>query len=61
MAATRRGRANVSLCRTTPWTRKREEAVHARLEDDPWTPMGLLRIAKIEPWQILLGEPNAAA
>jgi uncharacterized protein YciI len=38
-----------------------EEAVHARLEEDPWTPMGLLRITRIEPWQILLGEPNAAA
>lgn len=33
-----------------------EEAVHARLAEDPWTPMGLLRIAKIEPWQILLGD-----
>jgi uncharacterized protein YciI len=29
--------------------------VEARLADDPWTPMDLLRIAKIEPWEILLG------
>jgi uncharacterized protein len=33
-----------------------EEAVEARLAADPWTPMGLLRLAKIEPWQILLGD-----
>lgn len=32
-----------------------EEEIVARLADDPWTPMGLLRIAKIEPWEILLG------
>jgi len=30
-----------------------------RLADDPWTPMGLLRIAKIVPWRILLGGENA--
>lgn len=33
-----------------------EQTIRARFEDDPWTPMGLLRIASIEPWQILLGE-----
>lgn len=33
-----------------------DEAVHARLADDPWTEMQLLRVAKIERWQILLGE-----
>lgn len=33
-----------------------EAAVHARLAEDPWTPMGLLRVARIEPWRILLGE-----
>jgi uncharacterized protein YciI len=32
----------------------KEEAVKARLEDDPWTQMGLLRIAEIERWEILL-------
>jgi uncharacterized protein YciI len=30
-------------------------AIEARLAADPWTAMGLLRIAGIEPWQILLG------
>jgi uncharacterized protein YciI len=38
-----------------------EEAVHARLADDPWTDMQLLRVAKIVPWQILLGDQRAAA
>jgi uncharacterized protein YciI len=32
-----------------------EEAIADRLADDPWTPMGLLRIASIERWQIFLG------
>jgi uncharacterized protein len=32
-----------------------EEAIRARLAADPWTPMQLLRIARIEPWRILLG------
>ncbi len=31
-----------------------EQDVHARLADDPWTPMGLLRITKVERWDILL-------
>jgi hypothetical protein len=31
-----------------------EQAIHARLADDPWIPMGIRRIAKIERWQILL-------
>ena len=31
-----------------------EEAVEDRLADDPWRPMGLLRTATIEPWEILL-------
>jgi uncharacterized protein YciI len=35
---------------------EREELIHARLADDPWTPMGLLRVASVEPWEILLGE-----
>ncbi|HEV2474462.1 MAG TPA: YciI family protein [Chthonomonadales bacterium] len=30
------------------------QAIEARFADDPWTPMGLLRIAKIERWEILL-------
>jgi uncharacterized protein YciI len=32
-----------------------EQEIDARLADDPWTPMGLLRIAKVERWEILLG------
>ena len=31
-----------------------EQAVEARLAEDPWRPMGLLRTATIEPWEILL-------
>ncbi len=33
----------------------RESAIERRLAADPWMSMGILRIAKIEPWQILLG------
>ena len=36
-----------------------EEAVQARLAADPWTPMGLLCITRIEPWRILLGGERA--
>lgn len=36
---------------------EREEAIRERLATDPWTPMQLLSVASIEPWQILLGEP----
>ena len=32
-----------------------EQEIHARLAGDLWTPMGLLRIAKVERWEILLG------
>ena len=31
-----------------------EEAVEARFAEDPWRPMGLLRTAAIEPWEILM-------
>lgn len=31
-----------------------EHAIAARFADDPWTAMGLLRIATIERWEILL-------
>lgn len=31
------------------------QAIEARLAYDPWTPMGLLRVAKVERWEILLG------
>jgi uncharacterized protein YciI len=33
-----------------------EQDVLVRLAHDPWTPMGLLPIAKIERWEILLGD-----
>ena len=32
-----------------------ESAIKTRLAADPWISMGFLRIAKIQPWQILLG------
>ena len=32
-----------------------EQEIDARLADDPWTPLGLLRITKVEHWEILLG------
>ncbi len=32
-----------------------EAEIRSRLDDDPWTAMGLLVIASIEPWEILLG------
>ena len=31
-----------------------EQEIHARFADDPWTPLGLLRTAKVERWEILL-------
>ena len=36
-----------------------EEAVHARLAADPWMQIELLRVAKIVPWLILLGDEKA--
>ena len=35
-----------------------EQEIVARLADDPWTPMGLLCIAKVERWEILLLGPG---
>jgi hypothetical protein len=32
-----------------------EGEIRRRLDEDPWTPMELLSIASVEPWQILLG------
>ena len=32
-----------------------EQEIYARFADDPWTPMRLLRIAKVDRWEILLG------
>jgi hypothetical protein len=34
---------------------RNEDEISARLADDPWTPLGLLLISKIEPWELLLG------
>jgi uncharacterized protein YciI len=31
-----------------------ETTIEARLAEDPWTPTEQLRIAKIDPWQVLL-------
>jgi hypothetical protein len=28
--------------------------VEARLGEDPWMAMGILRVASIEPWEVLL-------
>ncbi len=36
-----------------------EEAIGARLADDPWAGMGLLRIARVQPWTVLLRVPAA--
>lgn len=35
--------------------------IRRRLDDDPWTKMGLLRIASIEPWEQLTGPDLVAA
>ena len=31
------------------------DAVEARMREDPWTPLGLVKTVSIEPWTILLG------
>lgn len=31
------------------------EAIEARMTEDPWTPMRLLRTVSVEPWTVLLG------
>jgi uncharacterized protein YciI len=33
-----------------------EEAIRARLDEDPWTPAAMLRIASIDHWEVLLGD-----
>ena len=33
-----------------------ESAINARLEDDPWTPMGMLETVSVERWNVLLGD-----
>jgi uncharacterized protein YciI len=32
-----------------------EAAIVARLDADPWTPAGMLRVVEIQPWTLLLG------
>jgi uncharacterized protein YciI len=32
-----------------------EEEVRRRLGEDPWAPLGLLTVASVEPWEVLLG------
>jgi uncharacterized protein YciI len=36
-----------------------EQQVERRLAEDPWARMGLLTLASIEPWQILLDRQAA--
>jgi uncharacterized protein YciI len=38
-----------------------EQEIAARLADDPWNPLGLLRTASVERWEILLGESRVAS
>jgi uncharacterized protein YciI len=33
-----------------------EEEVRERLAQDPWTPMRMLDVESVEPWEVLLGE-----
>jgi uncharacterized protein YciI len=33
-----------------------EATVHARTEEDPWTPMHVLETVSVEPWQLFVGE-----
>ena len=35
-------------------------AVDARFADDPWTELGLLRVANVERWEVLLGADGTA-
>jgi uncharacterized protein YciI len=33
-----------------------EDEIRRRLDDDPWATMGLLTVASVEDWDVLLGE-----
>jgi uncharacterized protein YciI len=35
-----------------------EREIERRLEEDPWTPMRLLRLAGVEPWEVLLARAD---
>ena len=37
-----------------------EEAVRTRLDADPWSPAGLLEIARVEPWTVRLEHKSGA-
>lgn len=38
-----------------------EAAIRRRIDADPWTPLHLLPIARVDPWEILLGDPARAS
>jgi uncharacterized protein YciI len=38
-----------------------ESEIRRRLDDDPWTQMEMLRIASIEPWELLTGPDLVSA
>ena len=33
-----------------------EDEIRRRFDEDPWEPLGLLTVASVEPWEILLGK-----
>ena len=33
-----------------------EDEIRSRLDEDPWAPLGLLTVASVERWEILLGK-----
>jgi uncharacterized protein YciI len=35
-----------------------EDEVHARLADDPWTTTPVLKTLAVEPWEVLIGDPQ---
>ena len=38
-----------------------EEEVEARFAADPWVPMELLRVTRVERWEVLLGKSSQRA
>jgi uncharacterized protein len=37
-----------------------EDAIHARLADDPWTPTQMLTTVAVDPWEIVIGDPGVS-
>ena len=37
-----------------------EDAIRRRLDQDPWSPLELLTVESVEPWEVLLGEARNA-